>query len=124
MDNEIYFNKAIMGIGKKEDNPGFDIPDIPRCPEGIRVLSMKQDKEGLGPLKHVTYKTLKPVPALKDFYLSIMPEKGWKYKTIINKGDSVILVYIKKRMRCQIMIMYNPQIGKNVVLIGIFKQLV
>ena len=56
----------------KEDEPGADLPAVPRPPESVRIMSRNS-----GDTRRVMYTTSLDVGAAADFYRENMPEREW-----------------------------------------------
>lgn len=112
-------NKNMFSIGNKKDNPGFDFNDVPRCFDCIRVFSLKTDSNNNKPLGQVTYQSFSYIKTLEQFYYQGMPKKGWNYIRKMNDKKVVMLYYKKKKKNCQIFIMYNDSLKKNMVMIQV-----
>lgn len=117
MDNRIYYDKEMIGIKGQRDNPGFDIPDIPRGPGFIRIVSMKIETEEKVPMEQVTYKLRTSLPALRKFYEDVMPVRGWTLKNVLAEKGNAVLFFAKKKRHCDIMLFYHPSLKQNVAVI-------
>lgn len=116
MDKKVLYDFDTIGINKKRDNPGFDIKGIPRCPNTLRVFSIKIEEEKKI-LQQVIYKSVSDVYALTRFYLSDMERCGWTFSRKMKQKNTVMLFFKKNERACNIMITYNSMINKNTITI-------
>lgn len=117
MNNDILFNKKAFNLKTKKDNPGFDFRDIPRYPGSIRILSICAKDITHNISRQVMYKFYNDKDSVLEFYKRRLPEKGWIIKDLFDYKGYKTLSCIKGERKVDILIHYNPEIRKNVILI-------
>jgi hypothetical protein len=70
-----------------QDAEGDDIPDVPRPPDSVRVLSTLE-KDPLARVRVATYKVGTTPLRTMFFYLSALPEAGWRKHPLFEKADT------------------------------------
>ncbi len=83
----------IISMIPKTDLPGEDLPEIPRPPEGLRLLGAGPPKEKL-----LVYTSPVSVGEVKEFYDAQMPSYGW-YETQEASLDDMLIQ--QERMKGQ-----------------------
>lgn len=76
-------DKSLFSL-PKTDNPGEDLPNVPRPPQGIRLASMVKNGAGI-----LLYSSALTAEEVREFYRDQMPAEGWEIKNDVSAGAAM-----------------------------------
>ncbi|MBN1897690.1 MAG: hypothetical protein JW827_02850 [Spirochaetes bacterium] len=117
MNNEFLFKKNALMNKSNEDNPGFDIPDIPRYQKTKRLLSTRTTDMNERTVRQVMYQMEGNKKAVVRFYEIEMALNKWKKINQFEFSGYITMSYVKKNRKAEILIHYNPEVKKDVIMI-------